>query len=368
MLKTPLPPDRARGAPTAPTLEDVARAAGVSTATVSRCLNYPERVGEKTREHVLAMVRKLGYAPNFGARALAARRTNTIGAIIPTMENAIFARGLQAFQEELSRHGYTLLVASSSYRPDLEEEQIRTLLARGADALLLIGFERAAAIHDELRRRGVPFVIAWTWHEHRAIPSVGFDNRAAMRALACHVLGLGHRRIAVISAPRKTNDRARDRVDGILDAAAEAGLDPAGIAIMETPYSIENGGRAMRALMQSDRPPTAVMCGNDVLAVGAIEAARQIGLAVPADVSVTGFDDIEIAHIVSPALTTVHVPHREMGTRAAAMLIALLGGVAAPPGGKLETRIIERGSLGRHEPAARGHDPRARASGPRNPA
>ena len=106
-----------------PTVEDVARHAGVSTATVSRCLNMPHRVTEQTRERVMDAVRELGYAPNFGARALAAKRTNTFGAIIPTMENAIFARGLQAFQEELHANGVTMLVASSSYEPDLEEEQ-----------------------------------------------------------------------------------------------------------------------------------------------------------------------------------------------------------------------------------------------------
>ena len=127
------PPDTAQAIPT---LEDVAAQSGVSTATVSRCLNSPGQVSKSTRERVMQAVSDLGYAPNFGARALAAKRTNTFGAIIPTMENAIFARGLQAFQDELREHGVTLLVASSSYSPDQEEEQIRSLVTRGADALL----------------------------------------------------------------------------------------------------------------------------------------------------------------------------------------------------------------------------------------
>ena len=114
-----------------PTLDDVAKAADVSTATVSRCLNLPERVAKTTLDRVLKAVKDLGYTPNFGARVMAARRTFTIGAIIPTMENAIFARGLQAFQEELRSHGYTLLVSSSSYRPDVEKDQINALVARG---------------------------------------------------------------------------------------------------------------------------------------------------------------------------------------------------------------------------------------------
>ena len=145
-----------------PTLEDVARLSGVSTATVSRCLNLPNRVSEAARTRVLSAVAELGYSPNFGARALAAKRTNTIGAIIPTMENAIFARALQAFQEELRQNGVTMLVASSSYKPELEAEQIRTLVARGADGLLLIGHQRDPSLYEFLEKQGVPVLVAWS--------------------------------------------------------------------------------------------------------------------------------------------------------------------------------------------------------------
>ncbi len=134
----------------APTLDDVAKMADVSTATVSRCLNSPDRVVEATRKRVLSAVDALGYTPNFAARVMAAKRSFTIGAIIPTMENAIFARGLQSFQEELHQRGYTLLVSSSAYKPEIEEEQIRTLIARGADGLLLIGHDRDPKIYDFL--------------------------------------------------------------------------------------------------------------------------------------------------------------------------------------------------------------------------
>jgi LacI family transcriptional regulator len=329
-----------------PTLEDVARRAGVSTATVSRCLNDPGLVIEATRERVLEAVTALGYAPNFGARALAARRTNTIGAIIPTMENAIFARGLQAFQEELGAHGFTTLVASSSYRPDLEEAQIRTLIARGADGLLLIGHDRSAQVYDFLDRRGVPYLVSWVHDPSHDRLSIGFDNRTAMRALAERVLALGHRRIGIISAPQADNDRARERVQGVLAAVAARGLDPGAVQITETPYGIENGSAAFRAMMTGRAPPTAVLCGNDVLAAGALAMARQMGLRVPQDVSVTGFDDIEIARIVEPPLTTVHVPHRAMGAEAARMLVALVTGKRPPASVRLETDIRMRGTLG----------------------
>ena len=330
----------------APTLNDVAREAGVSTATVSRCLNSPNQVVEGTRRKVLEAVERLGYSPHFGARVLAAKRTNTIGAIIPTMENAVFARGLQAFQEGLRAQGYTLLVASSSYRADIEEEQIRSLVARGADGLLLIGHDRDPRIYRFLQTQNVPALVAWSWEAGAALPSIGFDNRKSMAALAREVIGLGHCRIAVISAPTRGNDRARERVQGVRDALSEAGLDAGLMQVVETPYGIETGAKAFEMLMRQEPPPSAIICGNDVLAVGAMKQARLSGVDVPGDVSVTGFDDIELAEVVVPGLTTVHVPHREMGGTAAQMLVGLVERKAPGESVELETRLCLRGSLG----------------------
>lgn len=330
----------------APTLQHVAARSGVSTATVSRVLNFPDRVAEATRIRVIAAVHDLGYSPNFGARAMASRRTHTIGAIIPTMENAIFARGLQAFQTALRVEGFTLLVASSSYCPEEEEEQIRTLVARGADGLLLIGHDRDERIHRFLDRRGIPTLVCWALDRAVARPSVGFDNRAAMQALAREVLRLGHRRLGVISAATAGNDRAAARVRGVRDALAEAGLAEGALPVIETPYGIDNGAAAFEALMARPAPPTAVLCGNDVLAVGALRRARQMGLAVPGAVSITGFDDLELAQITDPALTTVHVPHRKMGTEAALALIRMVQGEPFASSIELGADLRLRGSLG----------------------
>jgi len=335
--------DNRRGVPT---IADVARHAQVSTATVSRCLNAPDLVQKTTRDKVLAAVRVLGYTPNFGARALVARSTNTVGAVIPTMDNAIFARGLQAFQEALNESGVTLLVASSQYRPDREEDQIRTLISRGVDGLLLIGYRRRADIYRELERRGIATLVAWACDPASPIPAVGFDNRRSMQALTRAVLGRGHRRLAVISAMTEGNDRASERVEGARDALCEAGLDPATLPVVETLYAIDRGGAAFRELMTVSPRPTAVLCGNDVLAVGALREARRMGLHVPEDVSITGFDDIEIATLVTPELTTVHVPHREMGRRAAELLLAMIRDGKREPSVELETTLCLRASLG----------------------
>ncbi len=334
-----------------PTLHDVADLAGVSTATVSRCLNFPDRVKQATRDKVMAAVDALGYAPNFGARAMASQRTNTIGAIIPTMENAVFARGLQAFEDELRQHGFTLLVASSSYRADVEEAQIRSLIARGADALLLIGHDRDPAIYQFLEGQRKPALVTWAYDPDNPRPSVGFDNRAAMRAMAEKVLALHHRKLALISAPMASNDRARARMMGIRDAMAAYGLTPEALAVIETPYGIENGADAFARLMQADERPTAVFCGNDVLGVGALRQARAMGLDVPGDVSVVGFDDIELSQVTYPALTTVHVPHGAMGRKAARALVAMVLQGQPAETTALPTEIVMRGSLAAIDPA-----------------
>ncbi|MEP1354092.1 MAG: LacI family DNA-binding transcriptional regulator [Tateyamaria sp.] len=330
---------------TVPTLDDVARKAGVSTATVSRCLNTPERVVERTRSRVLRAVEELGYTPNFGARVMAAKRTFTIGAIIPTMENAIFARGLQAFQEELHARGYTLLVSSTSYKPEIEAEQVRALVARGADGLLLIGYARNPDIYDYLRQRAIPALLAWAFLPGAEPACIGFDNRRSMQALANKVISMGHRDIAVISGIVEGNDRAEDRRQGIIDALLENCLDPAKMRVIETPYGIENGAMAFDQLMEEETRPTVVMCGNDVLAAGAMRRARELGMSVPDDISITGFDDIELARILTPTLTTVHVPHREMGRRAAAELVRMVEQQSDGLSEQLESSLILRESL-----------------------
>lgn len=331
--------------PEIPTLDDVAREAKVSTATVSRCLNFPDKVSTKTRDKVMKVVQKLGYTPNFGAQALAAKRTNTFGAIVPTMNNAIFAAGLQSFQETLGEEGATLLLASSSYNSKVEEEQIRSLVSRGADGLLLIGIKRDEAIYRFLEDRQIPFVIAWSFQEHKTRSCVGFENFDASYTLTQKAIALGHRRFAIISAHTKENDRAEHRVKGIRQALNDAGIDTQNLMAVECEYSIQNGSASFETIIKSDYEPSIVMCGNDVLAAGAIKQAHKMGIKVPEDISITGFDDIELANVIEPELTTVHVPHKTMGRLAAQILLKKIEDTTHHQTLKLETRIVEGKSL-----------------------
>mgnify|MGYP001172757968 CR=1 FL=1 len=331
---------------TAPTLKDVALLAGVSTATVSRSLSSPELVQPTTRERVEEAVEQLGYTPHFGGRALASNRTNTVGAVIPTMDNAIFARGLQAFQEELAAAGVTLLVASSSYDPRREAEQIRALVERGADGLLLIGVARPIETYAYLHLRKVPYVIAWNHRSDRENFYAGFDNRTAACSIAERIISHGHRRIAMIAGQTPSNDRAADRVAGVRDALAAAKIPDQAFTVVEAVYSFEAGGSAFVELICQSPRPTAIICGNDVLAVGAIKKAKEMGMSVPEDVSVVGFDDIELATVVEPNLTTVHVPHKRMGQAAAQLLLKLRDNQTGCQSIELSTHIVERESLG----------------------
>lgn len=339
LLRLPMPK------PYLPTLEDVAAEAKVSTATVSRCLNTPERVADSTRARILQTVADLGYTPNFGAKALASRRTNTIGAIIPTMANAIFARALEALQETLAPAKATLLLASSYYDPEIEEQQIRAMIARGADGLLLIGKDRSEKVYEFLEQRKIPFVIAWTHSDNSKYSCVGFDNVAAAEELTALAIRLGHREFAIIAASQENNDRSRDRVTGIKRALANADLPFSKNSVFHAPYSITAAGKAFQDLIKAKPETTVVICGNDVQAVGVIKMAQSMGIDVPGDLSVTGFDNLEITTVIEPAITTVQVPHKEMGQKAAEVLLQTMNSGSDAKRIKLPTHIIERDSL-----------------------
>jgi len=328
---------------TPPTLQDVANAAQVSTATISRALNDPAKVARDTRERIERAIAKLGYTPNFGGRVLASNRTNTMGAIIPSLANAMFANGIQAFQEQLDAAGVTLLIATNGYDPLREGQQIRALMARGADGLFLIGNERPAETRRFLALRNVPHVLGWCLSDDPGQLCAGFDNRAAAFAMAQQVLDMGHRRVAMIAGITVGNDRARGRVDGVR-AAIRACPGARLTGLVESRYLLDAAGAAFARVMADD-PPTAIICGNDVLAAGAMVAARAAGLRVPRDISITGFDDIGLAAVVDPGLTTVHVPQLDMGRAAARLLLARVAGQADLASVVLDTQVVLRGSL-----------------------
>lgn len=336
-----------------PTIDAVAALAGVSTATVSRALNRPEAVREALRKKVESAVARLGYVPHAGARALMLRRSGTVGAVFPTVDNAIFAKAIDALQHRLAQSDTQLLIATSDYDMDSEMRQAINLVGCGADALALCGFCQRPELIQFLRQRGLPCVHVMVQAGDADSICVGFDNAAAMAQATRYLIGQGHRRIAMLAGITAHNDRAAARVVGVRRALKAAGLTLPAHRLVERRYALADAREGLRQLLARPPAPTAVVCGNDVLAFGAILEAQQLGLNVPGDLSIVGFDDLELARHLQPALTTVHVPASEMWSAAADHLLAALQGQEVPRQTKIEVSLIVRDSTG-PVPAGRG--------------
>jgi LacI family transcriptional regulator len=327
-----------------PNIEDVARAAGVSTATVSRVLNRPDSVRETLRGRVLQSIAQLGYVPHAGARALKLQRSGTVGAVFPTIDNAIFAKAIDALQQRLADAGLQLLIATSGYNPDTEAQQALNLVTRGADALVLVGVGQNPELLTMLRQRELPTVHTMTYPAPPGLVSVGFDNARAMGQAVRYLLDLGHRRIAMLAGISSRNDRAAARIDGVRLALKKAGLSLAPQHLVERPYGLTEAREGLRALMKSKPTPTALVCGNDVLAMGALLEAHKLGIAVPQALSIVGFDDLEMARHIQPSLTTLHVPTQLLWHTVADRVIAALEQAPVQAATEVEVELVVRES------------------------
>ena len=329
-----------------PSLQDIATAAGVSTATVSRVLNSPGDVSPALKERVEAQINTLGYVRHGAARALASSRSHTVGAIIPTIESAIFATGVNAIENRLTREGFTLLLAVTNYDLDHELAQVQALIERGVDGMILVGQEHKPETINMLQRQRCPFVTTWTYATDAANPCIGFDNLQATHNITNHLLDLGHSKFAIIAGITAGNDRARERIAGVQAGLKPRGLTVPGRLLIEKPYDVRAGRDAFQVLMcvDPDDRPTAIFCGNDVLAVGAMLEAQHLGFDVPGDVSIVGFDDLPLSEHLQPGLTTVHVPSRRMGECAAQYILDCIAGRETSSRIELPTEIMIRGT------------------------
>jgi len=331
------------GKPT-PRLSDVARVAAVSLATASRALTSPDQVRPATVAKVKNAAQMLGYVAHGAARALASKRSRTIGAVIPTLDNAIFAASVNALQSSLAESGFHLLLATDSYDLRLELDVARALIERGVDGILFVGGDHDADLYRLVRTSQIPYVLIMTMDRSLQHPTVGFDNRQAAMLVTRHLLDLGHRRIGVITGATANNDRARDRVVGVRDARNSRGYDLPADAIVEKAYSFESGRDGIRQLMKRSVRLTAIVCTNDVLALGALLECQAMGMRVPVDMSITGFDDMDLAAQIPPGITSVHFSTQEQGRLAATYLIDSISGRSVAKCTEVPVELIVRGS------------------------
>lgn len=323
-------------------LIDVAKDAGVSPATVSRAISQPVLLSRETLAKVQDSAKRLGYQPDAAARALASGRSSTIGAVMPTLDNAIFSRALQSMQTVLAAEGYQLLVASHNYSAAAEAEAIGMLLASGIDGLMLVGAERSPQAAAALTDANIPVVLTW-----RAPPghaAVTVDNERAGALAAQHLVDLGHRRIGVVTGLHTFNDRQRARLAGVRSHLERVGLALPDWLTTQQPTTLAGGRAGCATLLALAEPPTAIIGGIDLIAIGCLIEAQSRGLVVPADISVVGIDDLDMSAHVSPPLTTVHVPTARIGADAATTLLSMIRNKNAVVATELPIDLVKRRS------------------------
>ena len=328
-----------------PAMRDVARLAGVAPMTVSRALGGHPSVRPETRQQVQLAARKLGYVHNFVARALLRRGSRLIALVVPNVSNSVFAETIHGLEEILQAEGYTLIIGHSGYSKEAEEKLVRTLLGYGPDAVVLTGFTHTKATRTLLRRARIPVVETWNIGAKPLDVAVGFSNFEAAKAITRLMIDRGCRRLAYASGTQTDNDRTQAREAGFRRALNEAGLAVRDALVSTHAMELESGMALARDFARMRRMPDGLFAASDIIASGFILESCRLGIKIPYDIAVAGFDDAPLSNAVEPRLTTVHVPQREIGRATAQILLRRLAGEKNVPTQRdVGFKIIERAS------------------------
>jgi LacI family transcriptional regulator, galactose operon repressor len=329
------------------TLRDVARVAGVHPATVSRALNEETRalVNEETARRVLKAAEKLGYQPNPIARGLKTNRSYTIGVLIPDLTNPLFPPILRGIEDHLETAGYTPLTANTDNDPERELLDLQTMRARQVDGIIAATARRDHRLHDALLEAGLELVLVNRRQEELPVSSATADDRLGMRLAVEHLLSLGHTRIAHLAGPLDYST-GLDRHDSFLETMRAAGIEPdPELVLVAEAFTESEGTRLCGQLMDRDHEFTAVAAANDLLALGCLDVFAERGRRCPEEISVVGFNDMPFAARFQPPLTTIHIPHYEIGKAAGELMLERLHDDDAPPREiQLEPHLVVRKS------------------------
>ncbi|MFL5734810.1 MAG: LacI family DNA-binding transcriptional regulator [Chloroflexia bacterium] len=328
------------------TLQELAKAAGVSASTVSRALTPGKHpVNEETRQKILTLAERLDYRPNLVARGLRTERTHTLGIVVDNIVSPFTPTIIRGIQDYLQEHHYFSLIINTDWDPDSESKAIRELLSRSIDGVILVeSFMRGP--HPVLDVTRKPYVYVHRLSTRSDRNSVMVDDVYGSHLAVEHLAGLGHRRIAYINGPQGWAASA-NRYTGYVEELSRWGLTHEPSLVEQGDWELQSGFAATRRFLALEKPPTAIFAANDLMALGAIYAVQEAGLRVPEDIAVVGYDNREIAGLVRPPITTISLPCYEMGQASAALLLRLLG-AQSPPAEPvmLRGRLIVRESSG----------------------
>ena len=327
------------------TLEDVALAAGVSTATVSRVINNLPRVADTTRQRVLDTIERLHYTPNFAGRMLATQRTHTLGLIITDITNPFYPAVVRGVEAAAQNHGFSVLLYDTAENKQREAQALQLLRERQVDGLVICSSRLGTSRLAQVAHGKMPIVFINSQPALTTVGSVETDHEAGMRAAVEHLVHLGHRHIAYLGGPRASQVQQR-RLKAFRDASGDLGVRTLEGSKQPTIAGGEAGTHEFLCKFDPNLRPTALITYNDLMASGALLALRACGMHVPEDLSLIGHDDIPMAALLSPALTTVRQPMQELGSRAVAMLAEHLQstGAANPTILSLHPQLIVRTS------------------------
>ncbi|WP_326834832.1 LacI family DNA-binding transcriptional regulator [Amycolatopsis rhabdoformis] len=309
-----------------PTIKDVAERAGVHAATASRALNPATRgmVNARTANRVAEAARALGYAPNSAARSLRTRTSSVAGVLVPDLRNPVFPPIVRGIEDGLRDAGYMALVGNTDGDPERERELVTAMRGRQIDGFILATSSRSAAFAADV---AVPTVLVNRRTDNGGIPSVTADNAAGIHLLVRHLAELGHTRLGHVAGPRELST-GWERYRAYLDATASAGLEP--VVEFADAFTETAGHAATLRLLSAHPELTAVLAGNDLIALGCYSALADLGRTVPGDVSVTGFNDMPFVDRQRPSLTTVRIPHYDLGREAARLLLERIAAPDSP--------------------------------------
>jgi LacI family transcriptional regulator len=325
------------------TIKDVAKRAGVGIATVSRTLHGSSQVSPETAARVLKVVEELGYQPNTTAQSLVSGRSHMLGLVVSDITNPFFPELVKGFEDVALENGYDVLVASTNYDPARTALCVRRMIERKIDGVAIMTSEVDPSLTDTLARRKVPLVFLDVGRVGKGVSNVKVDYGQGIAQAVEHLSGLGHHRIAFISGPSLLAS-ARERRDMFIARLQDPCSPRREVLIEEGNHRVDGGLEAMRRLLERESRPTAVIASNDLTAIGAMRAIRQQGLRVPEDISVVGFDDIQMAEFTEPPLTTVRLLRTEVARLACDALLQSIRTHGAGVEFRMGTALVVRSS------------------------